>query len=98
MKAATVPVVKDQEVNRAIQALAQNFNAVAKKNIEIYTITISLFASFGTAVNHRLGRVPAGFFIVDCTGDIRVWRTKAATESTITLQSSVDGTVTLLLF
>ena len=98
MKSATIPVVKDQETNRAIQALAQNINAVSKKYIEIYTLTVAVFASVGTTINHKLGRTPIGFTVVDCTGDIRVWRTQASTESTITIQSSVNGTVTILLF
>ncbi len=98
MKHVSLPQIADQTVNRAVQELGSAVNNVAKKFLEIYTITAAVKASVATSINHKLGRVPVGFFVVDCSGDIRVWRTAASTSTTISLQSSVDGTVTLILF
>lgn len=98
MKYAVIPVVKDQETNRAIQALAQNVNTVAKRFLEIYTVTATINSAADTKVDHKLGRVPVGFSVVDSTADIRVWRTALSTETTLTLRSNVTSAVTLLIF
>jgi len=98
MKNVTIPQVQDQTTNRALQELTAALNQVSKKFLEIYTIEVSVKASVATAINHKLGRVPQGFIVCDCTGDIRVWRTASSTATQIFLQSSVDGVVTLLLF
>jgi hypothetical protein len=98
MKNVTIPQVGDSTINRALQALASEFNSSSKKFIENYTIQVSVKASVSTAIDHKLGRVPQGFVVSDATGDIRVWRTAASTATQIFLQSSVDGTVTILLF
>lgn len=98
MENITIPKVGDSTTNRALQALAAGFNNASKKFIEVYTIQVSVKASVSTAIDHKLGRVPQGFLVCDCAGDIRVWRTAPSTATLIYLQSSVDGTVTILLF
>ena len=48
-------------------------------------------------VTHNLGRVPVGFFVVDKTANLDVWRNGAATTTALTLRSDV-GSETILLF
>ena len=98
MKFAPVPLVKDQETNRALQSISQVLQNIARSFLGIYTLPASLKASVATKIEHKLGRVPVGFFVVDCAGDVRVWRAGVSTGTTITLQSSVDATVTILIF
>lgn len=47
--------------------------------------------------NHRLNRQPLGWFVIDRTDDIRVWRTSWNTK-TITLKANNSGAVSLWIF
>jgi hypothetical protein len=46
-----------------------------------------------TVINHKLGRVPQGWFIVDINGAATIYRSAPFNELTLTLTSS--GTVTV---
>jgi hypothetical protein len=51
-----------------------------------------------TVVNHRLGRRPRGWFIVDINAAATVYRSQPLTEKTITLTSDAAATCKLWVF
>lgn len=59
---------------------------------------VSLAATTPLAINHLLGRVPQGWFLTDNTGNAVIWRTKAFSQYTITLEASSATTISLWVF
>jgi hypothetical protein len=59
---------------------------------------IKLIASTPLPVNHLLQRMPQGWFLFDNTANAVVWRSASFTTTTITLESSANTTVALLVF
>ncbi len=59
---------------------------------------VSLVANTPKAINHLLQRMPQGWILVDNTANTVVWRTQAFTQSTITLESSANTTISLWVF
>ncbi len=59
---------------------------------------ISLVASTPLAINHLLQRMPQGWILTDNTADTAVWRTRAFSQYTLTLESSADTTISLWIF
>lgn len=59
---------------------------------------VALTASKPLAINHLLGRMPLGWFIVDKDSNAVVWRTSPYTNTTITLESDVDTNISLYVY
>lgn len=59
---------------------------------------INLIANKAQAINHLLQRMPQGWFLTDNTADTVVWRTLAFTQLTLTLESSVNTTISIWVF
>lgn len=59
---------------------------------------IVLVASTPQAINHLLQRMQQGWFIVDNTANCAVWRTKPLNDTTITLESSANSTISIWVF
>ncbi len=60
--------------------------------------SISLVANTPKAINHLLQRMPQGWVLVDNTANTVIWRTQIFTQSTITLESSANTTISLWVF
>ena len=58
---------------------------------------IDLVAGNNT-INHMLGRIPQGWYIVDINGAANVYRSKPLNKLTLTLNSSAPVTVSLEVF
>jgi hypothetical protein len=50
------------------------------------------------AIQHTLGNVPKGYYIVSSNADVRVWNTVPNTSSTLNIQSSGNATITLIVY
>lgn len=59
---------------------------------------IALAASKPLAINHLLSRMQQGWIVVDNSANSVVWRTQPFNDKTLTLESSADTTVKLLVF
>ena len=59
---------------------------------------IVLLATTPQPVNHLLARMPQGWFLVDNNADSVVWRTLPFNTSTITLESSVNTTISIWIY
>ncbi len=61
-------------------------------------VSASLAATTPQAINHLLGRMPQGWFLVDNTANAVVWRTQPFNATSLTLEASVTTTVNLWVF
>lgn len=78
--------------------LAQQFNQIAAvPMLQGNAVSATLVASKPQAINHLLQRQPQGWFLIDNTADAVVWRT-AWNQSTLTLESSANTTISLWVF
>ncbi len=59
---------------------------------------IVLVANVAQSINHLLQRMPQGWFLTDNTANTAVWRTLALNQYTITLESSVNTTISIWVF
>jgi hypothetical protein len=59
---------------------------------------VVLTANKPTAINHLLQRMPQGWFLVDNTADVIIWRASAYTNTTLTLEASSDTTISLWIY
>lgn len=59
---------------------------------------IALTASTAKVINHGLGRMMTGWWVVDNTANCTVWRTQNLNTKTITIESSADTTIALWVF
>lgn len=59
---------------------------------------IVLTASKPKAINHLLQKMPQGWFLVDKNANANVWRTAPMTDTTITLESSANVTISLYVY
>lgn len=59
---------------------------------------ISLIANTPLVINHLLQRMPQGWFLTDITADTSVWRAAVFNKLTITLESSVDTTISFWIY
>lgn len=57
-----------------------------------------VLASGDNVINHRLGRVPQGWLIVDINAAVQIYRNASFNELTLTLNSSGAATVALYVF
>lgn len=60
--------------------------------------SIILEAMIPKAINHLLGRIPMGWFVVDNNASSVIWRTEPFTTKTITLESDDDTTISLFIY
>ncbi len=60
-------------------------------------IPIKAFANVGFTIKHELGRVPAGWLVIDCNRAVNVWRNGVMDTETIQLIADQDAELTLIL-
>ena len=54
--------------------------------------------SGSNVINHRLGRTPQGWIIIDTNAAITLYRSAAFNDLTLTLTSSGSGVISLMVF
>lgn len=59
---------------------------------------IVLVANVPLAVNHLLQRLPQGWVLVDINANATVWRSAAWTQTTLTLESSANVTISIYVY
>lgn len=59
---------------------------------------ISLTASTPLVINHLLQRMPQGWFLTDNTANAVIWRAAAFSNTTITLESSANTTISFWVY
>ncbi len=59
---------------------------------------VRLAATTPLAINHLLGRLPQGWFLTDNSANAVIWRTKAFSQYTITLEASAATTISFWIF
>lgn len=59
---------------------------------------IALTASTPLVINHFLGKMMQGWFITDITANTAIWRTAPFNSLNITLESSVNVTISLWVY
>ena len=57
-----------------------------------------VLAPGSNTINHLLGRVPQGWFVVDVTNSVTIYRSQPFNNLTLTLTSSGATTVSLMVF
>jgi hypothetical protein len=75
-------------------ALSPVLGSLIVDGIQLSGLDLSTTA---TKINHKLGRLPQGWIVVDKNADARVWST-AKTKSTLTLTASATCTVSLWVY
>ena len=91
-------VVKDRDLMDVQSQIASTFNPLLKLSILDYVpIQDVKVTAAGVDVEHLLARKPLGWYVVDNTADARVWRTDW-NERSITLRSSADTTISIIVF
>jgi len=59
---------------------------------------IILTAGVAKAINHNLGQLPNGWFVVDNVANSNIWRTQAFTTTVLTLQASANTTISIWVY
>lgn len=59
---------------------------------------IVLVANTPLQINHKLSRLPQGWFVVDNIANTAVWRTQSFNPNTITLEASANTTISLWIY
>jgi hypothetical protein len=59
---------------------------------------VVLTANKPLAINHLIQRMPQGWFLTDINANTAVWRTAVYTNTTITLESSANVTISLWVY
>lgn len=65
---------------------------IRSKPLDVKTIANQPFT-----LQHELGRVPAGFLVIDCNRQVNVWRNGIMDTSSIKLMADQDADITLVL-
>lgn len=60
-------------------------------------IAIKALANSPFTINHELGRIPAGWLVIDCNRSVNVWRSGVVDIETIKLVTDQDAELTLVL-
>lgn len=60
-------------------------------------IPIKTLANVPFTINHELGRIPAGWLVIDCNRSVNVWRTGVVDIESIKLVTDHDAELTLVL-
>lgn len=88
----------DRDLNRVQDQVFQALNPVLK-NVLIDSVQINdiQITTSGVDIDHGLGRVPLGWFVVDSTASATVWRT-AWTDRILSLDASGTATISIVVF
>jgi hypothetical protein len=92
MSRLTLPRVTDPATQRALDKVVEELNRT-----EHHDIKADLSAT-EVLVRHGLGRVPAGWTIIDKDADARVWRSSDATSVHLPLTASATVKTTVRIF
>lgn len=87
-----VPGTKEETNLRSLFEHIKSSEIVNGRLIEDINITTA-----GTTVNHGLGRIWSGWFVVDNTADVRVWSVPSADEKKY-LMLDASGTATIAIW
>ena len=60
-------------------------------------IPIKAMANVAFTIKHELGRVPAGWLVIDCNRSVSVWRYGVMDTESIELVTDQDAELTLVL-
>ena len=60
-------------------------------------IQLSVTAMEPFVIEHELGRVPAGWLVIDCDHAVDVWRSGVMDGSTLELTANQDAEISLVL-
>ena len=60
-------------------------------------VHLSVWAMQPFTIQHELGRVPAGWLIIDVTDAVQVWRSGVMDTNTLELTADQDAEITLVL-
>ena len=60
-------------------------------------VTISVTAMEPFTITHEMGRVPAGWLVIDCDHATDVWRSGAMDKRILELTANQDAEITLVL-
>lgn len=98
---STADTKSPEQLHRTINTLQQNvedaFTKVEKNTLLDNVIHSDILISTSRTLEHRLGRVPKGYLIIQKNANAQVWN-GSITETTIVLTSSAAVTVTVLVF
>lgn len=92
-----------QTDDKDFQLMQNQWSAVLNpvlKNPLVNGIVVSGIALINgdTVVNHKLGRTPQGWFLIDLTASATVYRNAAFNDLTLTLNSSAVATAAIYVF
>jgi len=89
---------KNEETN-ALQENVYQFvnqiNPVISSGVLLTSISVGVSP---LKIEHKLGRVPQGFYVVDKNSNSNVWRSSASDNRYITLSASAPSTISLWVF
>lgn len=89
---------KSEEANLLQENVYQflnQINPITNSGILLFNVSVGASA---TKIDHRLGRKPQGFYIIDKTSDSNVWRSAPFDDLYLTLTSSSPTTISLWIF
>lgn len=95
-----VPLVTGQSWEISNQLWSQILSPVINNPITQGQLMSGIALVSGTpkTLNHSLGRMMKGWFVVDNTTNSNVWRTQALNTQTLTLQASASTTISIWVF
>ena len=98
---STADTKSPEQMQRAVNTLQQNVQdslSRIEKNTLLDNVIISgVLISTSKSVEHKLGRTPKGYLIIQKNANAQVWN-GSITDTNIVLTSSAAVTVTLLIF
>lgn len=59
---------------------------------------IVMTANTPITINHKLGRLPQGWFVVDNSASAAIWRTQVFNTSTISLEATANTTISIWIY
>lgn len=59
---------------------------------------IVMTANTPITINHKLGRLPQGWFVVDNSANAGIWRTQVFNTSTISLEATANTTISIWIY
>jgi hypothetical protein len=94
--------VKDSDnLQRTLNGLQQNIgtaiNSIDKSLLQNGVLISDVSLNGSIAINHKLARMPLGYFVVAKSSNVNIWDT-AKTVDTLTLNSSGSTTISIYVF
>lgn len=90
--------IQNQELSRFQEDVADTFNQILKNPIQDYVILKDVvLGTTSTFVDHKLGRMPIGWFIVNKNANANVWNYET-TDKYLDLDASAAVTVDIYVF